>query len=173
MLGYIVAEGRGEADRRLEELARRLTEAGVPLAGAVQVNSGTCAAGDCDMDLVILGSATRVRISQSLGAMSDGCRLDPGGLETAVGLVGATLATAPPRLLIVNKFGRQEAEGRGFRPLIGDALAEGIAVLTAVAPDYLPAFRAFAGGMEEQLPAEGDALLGWARARAGGPVTLE
>ena len=79
-----------------------------------------------------------------------------------MGLVGAALNASPaPRLLIVNKFGRQEAEGRGFRPLIGEALARGTAVVTAVGADYLPAFAEFAGGMEERLAPDEGALFDW------------
>ena len=125
MLGYIVAEGRGAGDLLLAEVAAALRSSGVPLAGAVQVNLDNDPSRKCDMDLHILSGQDVVRISQDLGALSQGCRLDPMGLENAVGLVAAALDKAPA-LLIVNKFGKQELDGRGFRPLIGEALARGI-----------------------------------------------
>lgn len=168
MLGYVIAEERGTADRCLAEVAHRLHAEGVAVAGAVQVNSDRGAVQACDMDLHVIGPARIIRISQSLGALARGCRLDPGGLEQAVGLVEATLdAGDRPRLLIINKFGKQEIDGRGFRPVIGRALAGGVAVLTAVNGAYLPGFRAFAGGMEEEVALDTGAILDWCRRAAG------
>jgi hypothetical protein len=163
MLGYVVSEGRGEGDRLIHAVAMRLRAAGLPLAGAVQTNEDRDPTRKCDMDLHILSGHDVVRISQDLGRLSRGCRLDPAGLERAVGIVGAALA-ARPALLIVNKFGTQEIDGRGFRPLIGEALAEGIPVLTAVNAGNLDAFLAFAEDLAEPLPAEMDAVLAWCRA---------
>lgn len=168
MLGYVLSETPGMADRLLADLAAELRGAGFPVAGTVQINTETAGAARCDMDLQVLTGGRMVRISQRLGPHSRGCRLDPAGLEEAVGLVAEVLAgPARPRLLIVNKFGKQEVEGRGFRPLIGQALAEGIAVLTAVGRGHLAGFEAFAGGLAECLPAEPAALRAWcARAAA-------
>ena len=165
MLGYITADGRGTGDRIIAEIADRLRAEGVPVAGAVQVNLETDPARKCDMDLHILSGTDVVRISQNLGALSRGCRLDPAGLERAVGLVGVALA-ARPALLIVNKFGKQEIDGRGFRPLIGEALAEGIPVLTAVNKGNLDPFLAFADGMAEALEPDVEQVLTWVRAQS-------
>ncbi len=166
MFGYVTTQGeRGEVDRLLADVAECLWREGWPLAGAVQVNSGTCDGGACDMDLRLLDGSGTVRISQSLGPMSDGCRLDPAGLEDAVGRVAAALGAAPPpRILIVNKFGRQEAEGRGFRPVIAEALSAGIPVLSGVAHEHLADFTAFAEGMATELTPRAEAILRWCHA---------
>ncbi|MCV2873937.1 DUF2478 domain-containing protein [Defluviimonas sp. WL0050] len=162
MLGYVIAEGRGAADRVLADLARHLHDEGWPLAGAVQVNSERGEMHPCDMDLHVLAADRMVRISQNLGSLAKGCRLDPSGLEQAVGMVEAALEAQPgPRLLIVNKFGKQEIDGRGFRPVIGRALAAGVPVLTAVNKANLPGFEAFAHGLAESLPLDFDAILDW------------
>lgn len=118
------------------------------------------------MDLHVLAADRIVRISQNLGSLAKGCRLDPSGLEQAVGMVEAAL-DAEPRLLIVNKFGKQEIDGRGFRPVIGRALAAGVPVLTAVNSANLPGFRTFADEMAEPLALDFDAILGWCRRVAG------
>lgn len=168
-LAYVIGEGQGETDRLLAEVAARLQARGWPLAGVVQINTDREAGGPCDMDLAVLGLPERVRISQSLGPGSTGCRLDPEGLETAVGLVAVALAKAKakaPRLLIVNKFGKAEIEGRGFRPLIGEALAAGIPVLTGVKTLNLGGFCDFAGGFETPLETDIDAILRWCDAVA-------
>lgn len=164
MLGYITAEGRGAGDLLIAEVADRLRAQGVSLAGAVQVNLENDPARKCDMDLHILSGTDVIRISQNLGALSSGCRLDPAGLEQAVGLVMAALDLSPA-LLIVNKYGKQEIDGRGFRPVIGEALTRGIPVLLSVSAGNAPAFLDFAGELAERLPAEADSVLAWVAAQ--------
>jgi hypothetical protein len=162
MLGYITGGERGQADLVLAEVALRLRAEGVALVGVVQVNDEFDPSRPCHMDLHILTGTDVVRISQNLGALSKGCRLDPAGLEQAVGLVARALDTGPD-LLIVNKFGRQEADGRGFRPLIGQALAADIPVLTAVNVANRPAFDAFADGLGVALECLPEAILQFCR----------
>lgn len=160
MLGYVVAEGRGAGDLLIAQTAEALRARGVPLAGAVQVNAERDPEYKCDMDLHILSGANVVRISQDLGKLSRGCRLDPAGLESAVGLVAAALEDGPA-LLIVNKYGKQEIDGRGFRPLIGEALARDIPVITAVNAGNLDAFLSFAEDLAERLPEDVEGILDW------------
>jgi len=170
MLGYVVAEEPGAADLLIQDVAERLRKAGVRIAGAVQVNLETDPALKCHMDLHILTGDTVIRISQNLGALSRGCRLDPDGLERAVGLVASALAGGAD-LLIVNKFGKQEADGRGFRPLIGDALAAGIPVLTAVNTGNIDAFGSFAEDMAQRLPLNSQEVANWCLAHLPDPAT--
>ena len=165
MLGYVLAEGRGEADLILADVAGRLEAAGWNLTGVVQINQDHPVPGRaCHMDLAILQGNRRIRISQDLGALAQGCRLDPSALETAVGLVEGALdaeMAGGPRLLIVNKFGKQETEGRGFRPVIGRAMAMGLPVLVAVNSGNMAAFHVFAEGIGAALPADAEAVIGW------------
>jgi len=166
MLGFVtITEEAGAADRLLAETAAALEAQGLRLAGAVQHNLDRGAGRDCDMDLRILGDdGPAIRISQSLGTCSEGCRLDTGALARAVGRAEVALARGAD-LVIVNKFGKQEGYGRGFREFIASALAAGIPVLLAVPSDQLQAFRDFAGDLAEPvMPAE---AIGWCRVRAG------
>lgn len=164
MFAYIQAGDLGGSDRALRAVAEALGAEGLRIAGAVQQNGAAGPEGRGAMALDILGGAAQIRISQDLGALSRGCRLDPEALERAVGLVEAQLA-AGADLLIVNRFGRQEAEGRGFRPTIGAALSAEVPVLAAVGPGYLADFEGFSGGMAEALPAEPARLVAWCRAQ--------
>ncbi|WP_333829048.1 DUF2478 domain-containing protein [Pararhodobacter sp.] len=166
MLGYVIGAQRGAVDLLLSEVAAQLAARGWPLAGVVQINSETDPAAHCDMDLQVLTMENRVRISQRLGPMARGCRLDPQGLEEAVGLVERMLDRGP-RLLLINKFGKAELEGRGFRPVIGRALAEGVPVLTAVNQANLAGFERFSEGMGTALPPDLEAVVDWCLAQAG------
>lgn len=173
MLGYIIADAGGGADRCLADLAHRLAAAGIPVAGVIQTNTERGDGQPDDMDLRIIGTGRVIRISQALGPGSTGCRLNAASLEEAAGLVDAALDGGAPRVLLLNRFGRQEAEGRGFRPLIGRAMGEGVAVLMAVGADYLAAFADFAGGMAERLPTDAERLLDRCCAAAAEPFSPE
>ena len=166
LLGYVIGARRGAVDGLMAEVAARLGAEGWPVAGVVQHNSDTGPATRCDMDLQVIALDTRVRISQRLGPLARGCRLDQQGLEEAVGLVERALDNGP-RLLIINKFGKAELEGRGFRPVIGRALAEGVPVLTAVNAANLEGFEAFSAGLGTPLPPDARAVLDWCRTRIG------
>jgi hypothetical protein len=168
-LGTITGSTPGETDRLLAAVAALLEAGGWPLAGVVQVNSGRPGRRHCDMDLRVLGRSEVIRISQNLGEESRGCRLDPDGLETAVALVEQSLEGAP-RLLILNKFGKAEIEGRGFRAVIGQALAQGVPVLMGVKSLNRPGFETFAEGLAQELPADLDALLDWCRAQVAAEI---
>ncbi|MGG7567176.1 DUF2478 domain-containing protein [Rhodovulum sp. DZ06] len=164
MLAYICVEERGEADRLLVDLAKRLAARGMRLAGAVQTNDEWDPDRACDMNLHVLGEAPRVvLISERLGAEATGCRLNVGALEEVAGLVEAALDGA--ELLIVNKFGKREAEGGGFRPLIAKALEEGVPVLTAAGPTDSVRFLDWAGDMATLV--EPRRMERWALLQAG------
>lgn len=162
-IGYVSLPGRGETDQVLAALAARLQADGQALAGAVQHNIGAedCR---CDMDLQILPDGPVLRISQNLGTGSQGCRLDAAVLETAVVAVAQRLPGAS--LLILNKFGKHEAEGRGFRQMLADAAASGLPVLIGLPDRQRQAFAEFAGDLAEEVaPAR---LHDWALAAIAG-----
>ncbi len=155
-LGYVSVAGRGGCDALLADFVARLEAQGWPLAGTVQTNIDKVDSHHCYMDLRVLPDGPTFRISQDLGAGSKGCRLNPGALEQSVAEVEPRMAGA--RLLVINKFGKHEMEGRGFRPLIGEALAMGVPVLLGVNGLNLPLFLEFAGDMAEALPADAAAI---------------
>lgn len=112
-LGYVVSSSRGEIDPLLADVARHLALRGLRLSGTVQVNTERPGSRHCDMDLTVLPNGPTFRISRNRGNEARGCRLDAGSLETAVAHVAASVDTGAD-LLILNKFGRHEAEGRVF-----------------------------------------------------------
>ncbi|PIV75760.1 MAG: 3-dehydroquinate dehydratase [Rhodobacteraceae bacterium CG17_big_fil_post_rev_8_21_14_2_50_65_11] len=159
-IGYVMSEGRGDVDLVLERFARALMARGVDVAGVVQTNTECGVDRACDMDVRVLPDGPVLRISQDLGPGSRGCRLDAAALEQAVGLVTARLC-ADTRLLIVNKFGKQESEGGGFRALIGTALADGIPVLVGLNALNREAFADYAGEIGQLVGADLETLEAW------------
>lgn len=164
MLGFVtVNDIAGAADRLLADTADRLAAQGLRLAGAVQSNLDRGPDHACDMELRILGDdGPVIRISQDLGNCASGCRLDTGALQQAVGRAEAVLDRGAD-LVIVNKFGRQECHGRGFRDFIAQALTQDIPVLLSVPVEQLQGFHEFAGELAEPvIPAS---MLDWCRSQ--------
>lgn len=159
-LAYVIAPGRGETNQLLAGVADTLKARGVSLAGTVQLDTERAEEFHCDMDVLVLPDGPKIRISQYLGAGSKGCKLNPEALETSVAATEARLAEGAD-LLIVNKFGKQEAEGRGFRNAVGEALARDIPAIIGVSAATVEAFREFVGEAEELAP-NTDAIMAWA-----------
>ena len=160
-IAFVEAQGRGATDSLLVAVAALLGSQGIRLCGAVQHNVANPEHEVCDMDLALLPKGPKLRISQRLGSGARGCRLDPDGLERAVALCAQGLSAG--QVLIVNKFGKHEAEGRGFVPVIAAAIERGLPVLVGVNPLNHGAFHAFADGMAHDLPADPAAIAAWAR----------
>jgi hypothetical protein len=160
-LAYVTARERGATDACLAETVRLLAGSGLRLAGGVQSSLDRPGRDQCDMELTLLPDGPMLRISQDLGALATGCRLDADALETAVAEVQLRLPGA--QALIVNKFGKQEQIGRGFVPLIAQALEAGIPVLVGVNVMNLTGFLEFAGDMGQALPPDAARAAGWLR----------
>jgi hypothetical protein len=145
-------------DDFMAEVSRRLRADGMRLCGLTQENIGKeCAT----MVLVDLGSQDRFGISQYLGACAHGCRLDPHGLAEAGVRLEQGIDEATD-LLIINKFGKAEAEeGGGLRGAVARAMELGVPVLTAVRPPYDAAWAQFHGGYSSALPQDLAAVLAW------------
>jgi len=158
-LGYVSVQGRGQIDLLLADVVTRLEAHGVALAGTVQSNVHRDDRSECDMDLRLLPDGPVVRISIDRGAQARGCRLDAGALEQSVLWVSGALEKA--EFLVVNKFGKQEAEGRGLAGTIAAALERGLPVLVGVNGLNLPAFHEFADGMALELIPDVAGITDW------------
>ncbi len=150
------------ADRALRDVAMTLMERGIRLAGLVQHNTARAGRSRCDMVLEELASGELIGISQDRGPLARGCALDVGQLLGAMQIVRAALDTGPD-LVILNKFGKTEAEGAGFRPLIAEAMEAGLPLLIAVPWRNIESWRLFTGAMArevdlDQLTADGPSL---------------
>lgn len=161
----MIAALAGADDAVMAAVAEALAAAGLRLAGAVQVTDRPAGGARRRMALRLLPDGVELPISQALGTCAAGCTLDPGALAAAAAAVEARLAAGGVDVLVVNKFGREEAEaGRGFRDAIALAAAAGIPVLVGVAPARAGAFAAFAGELAETLPPDPAAARAWALA---------
>ena len=160
-IAFIHARSRGAADDTLRSVAATLRARGYHLAGVLPEPCNGPDRHACDMDLIDLATGARLHISQKLGRHATGCRLDGAAIETAAMVVAGGLAAAPADLFILNRFGKQEATGHGFHPVIVSALERGVPVLVGVNDLNRPAFESFAAGLAVELPDSPRAVLGW------------
>jgi len=163
-IAAVLSDGSAPINAVLAELARRLAGEGRHIAGVLQLMPEGAPPTNCDMTLFVLPDGPRIGISQALGQHATGCRLDHEALEEAAGLVDRSLEGGAD-VLIVNKFGKREGEGAGFRQTIARAVALGIPVLVGIAEAELPSFESFVGDGADVLPASLDHILAWYRAR--------
>ncbi len=131
--------------RVMLRLAPRLSAAGVRCAGFVQRDAPLAEGrSHCDMVLENLATGQRLKISEDRGAFARGCRLDGDVLATAIESA-CEVIHAGAEVLLVNKFGKTEAEGAGFRPVIADAIEVGVPVVIGVPWRNIESWRQFAG----------------------------
>lgn len=114
----------------------------------------------CDTYLENLINGDQLKISQDLGHGARGCKLDNSMLSKLSETAMQDLELAPD-LLIVNRFGRSEAEGGGFREVIGKAISMDIPVLTAVKNEYYHDWKLFSGDLGCELSANTGDTLTW------------
>lgn len=158
-IAYVTLQGRGRTDALIAAVAETLMARGLRLAGTVQSNHDRPDRRKCDMDLRVLPDGPTLRISEDRGELARGCILDSGALEQTVFEVERRLDGAD--ILIVNKFGKRESEGKGLVPVIAEALHRDIPVLVGVNGLNLAAFLAFAGEEIEGLSPCLDSVTAW------------
>lgn len=163
-LAYVTLQGRGRTDELIAQVADLLAKDDVRLAGTVQSNIERPDRRKCDMDLAVLPDGPVVRISEDRGDLARGCMLDSGALEQAVMAVEQRLPGA--QVLIINKFGKRESEGKGLAPIIAEALSMGLPVLVGVNGLNLSSFLAFAGEDVHALPGDAPLIAAWCKANS-------
>jgi hypothetical protein len=155
------------ADRILSELGYALREQQVAVRGLVQRNTFRRDRVKCDMELEELGSGEVFQLSRDRGALAGGCRLDREAIVTAAALIGRGLGDKC-EVLIINKFGRSEAEGSGLREVIAEAVSRGIITVIGVPRRNIEVWEKFADGLFERVDAsDAKSLTRWVRNRTG------
>jgi hypothetical protein len=112
------------------------------------------------MEVEELASGIVLQLSEDRGREARGCRLDRGVLSEAVALVSASLENQP-ELVILNKFDKVEAEGRGFRDTLADAVQLGVPIVIGVPYRNIDQWRAFTEGLAEECFVGSSRLHDW------------
>lgn len=157
---YPDGESNG-ADEVLAEIVNRLLTHKARLAGTIQTNTDDDAGVHCAMTLENLATGEKFDISDNRGKGARGCKLNIPIFEALVGQVLAGIRTEAPDIVIVNRFGKREVEGRGFRDVIADATGRDIPVLVALNEGSRAAWKEFTAGDGAILPATTAAVWRW------------
>jgi len=107
-----------------------------------------------------LSTGRFLQISQDLGAGARSCILDPAALATAAQIVRHAVNDRVD-VIVVNRFGEQEACGRGLRSELAEAAIAGAFVLTALKACHLEAWRDFGGEFAAVLKPKAQAVCDW------------
>ena len=157
-LAALVYERHQDPDRILREFAADLNRRGYRAVGLVQLGHHCTDAPKLSAMLIHTGE--ELQLFRDLGACATGCRLDVGQLLDAGSQVASAIDQGAD-LLIVNRFGRQEREGKGLSYLVEHALSADIPVVIAVPSHRFADWIKFADGMSVKLRCEREALDGW------------
>jgi hypothetical protein len=103
-----------------------------------------------------------IKISLDRGNEARGCRLDPDAFARVDAWIERAVLERVD-LLIINKFGREEARGRGLRPGIAEALIAEIPLVIGVSTQNVCDFLTFVGDCATRLKPEIEAITAWCR----------
>lgn len=147
-----------DPDAILRDFAADLKTQGARVVGLVQ--AGECA--DSSLSAVLVHSGEKLLLAQDFDPAATGCRLDLGRLE-GVGTRVAEALEAGADLLIINRFGKRERDGKGLAFLIDRALGADIPVVIAVSQERFAEWIKYAGDVSVKLACERPALETWWR----------
>lgn len=145
-----------DPDAVLRGFAADLAARGFRAVGMVQ--AGACA--DSSLSAILLPGGETLLLAQDFDPAASGCRLDLARLQKAAERVAEAMAQGAD-VLIVNRFGKRERNGKGLAHLIERALEADIPVVIAVGRDHFTDWIKFAAGMSVKLACERHALDAW------------
>lgn len=154
----LVYEAHQPPDGVLLDFVAGLKAQGLRPVGLVQF--GHHNAGVAELTAMMVHSGQRVDLFQEAAAYTVGRRLDLDKLAAARSAMMAAIDEGAD-LLVVNRFGRQEQQGRGLAHLIEYALGADVPVVVPVPTFRFDDWIAYIEGMCVKLPCQGDALAAW------------
>lgn len=159
-LAALIFADEQQPDPLLGEFASRLMESGHRVLGLVQ--RGHCE-GPATRELfaTLLHNGDDVPLFQDLGSCAMGCKLDVNQLLRAGASISDALTKDGADILIINRFGKLEKEGKGLLFLVEQALSASIPVLIAVPQSHLDDWAEFSGGLGGRLACDTAAIAQW------------
>jgi len=151
-----------DIDAVLSAAVDLLRSNGVRVAGLLQRFGETLPGGKRAMYVEDLSNGERIRLDIPRGREASGCTLDPDGLNRAACALKTAIAQRPD-VLMVNRFGKQEAEGHGMRAELAEAVSSGVPTVVAVSQALIADWEKFVGEPGHLLKPEPDDIVNWSR----------
>jgi len=111
-LGALVYQPHEKPDALLRNFADGLIAQGRRVVGLVQL--GHHCTDEIELSAMMLHTGEQLQLFQDLGTCAKGCKLDVDRLMRAGGEIADQLARSGADLLIINRFGKHEQEGKGL-----------------------------------------------------------
>jgi nucleoside-triphosphatase THEP1 len=151
---------RDDPDRLLLDFTEDLRRSGVRTAGLVQLDSWTGQSDDRAVRTVLLSTREVIPVAHERNLAAPGCGLDCRKLASIAKIIGAAIQEGAD-LVVINRFGKLEATGKGLIELIQQAADADVPVLIAV-PEYrFAGWVKYSAGMSVRLPCRRAALDRW------------
>jgi len=161
-IGAVVYDDGLFGDALIAQCATDLVASGYRLGGVVHSNTHRHGRRRCDIYVKDLLGGDEIKISLDRGNEARGCRFDPDAFARINAWVERAVLERVD-LLIINKFDREEAHGRGLRPAIADALIADIPLVIGVSTRNLCDFLTFIGDSATRLRPNIEAITAWCR----------
>jgi hypothetical protein len=152
-LAALVYAEPDEPDRLLREFVQDLTTRGYRVVGLLQTRLD-----DGGAAVTVLPTGETIALAQRRGPLS--ARPTPCDLAEAAARIDALIQPGAD-LVVINRFGKLEAEGAGLIDEIARALGSDIPVLVAVPEFRFSEWLSFCRGMGVKLPCRSGSLQGW------------
>lgn len=159
-LAALVYRSGEDPDGVLRDFSRALIAQGRRVVGMVQART------DCLISATLLPTGETIELSQALGRYSQSCALDTNRLaQVAVHVQNGIIAGSD--LVVINRFGKLEAQGKGFLDELAQAVAADTPVVIAVPQHRFEDWLRFSGGMSVKLACCLSSLHRWWNAVSG------
>lgn len=153
-----------DVDPVLAAAVATLSRAGSRIGGLLQQAGAPISASKREMLLRVLrpdgGEKDMIRLSDARGPGVQGCVLDVDALARAAMRLRAAIESGPD-LLVVSRFGKEEAAGGGLRAELADAVLAGLPLLVPVRVTRLSAWWDFIGAPTRTLRPRHDEIVAW------------
>lgn len=147
-------------DALMADVVGCLEKRGLRLSGAIQTVSEGPGCDRRSLRLRALNDDWEIPILQDRGALATGCRLDYGSMVDVCARIDAAFGKETD-LMVLNRFGRAEAEGGGLRQVLQRCVEADLPTLIAVRSDYISDWTAFHGGLAQTLSPDLTSVLAW------------
>jgi hypothetical protein len=159
-VGVLPYDPHVAVDAILADAVHRIRARGISVGGLLQRTGDCLSNGRLSIWLDDVGTGETLRLDQPRGPGAKDCIVDPDALAQATNLLRQAIETAP-RLIVINRFGYAESEGKGMLAEIADAAISGAVVLIAVRSARLDSLERFLGGPATVLQPSAAAIADW------------
>ena len=143
----------------LAACAAALQADGLRVAGLLQRYGDPIGLKRREIFVVVLPTGETLRLDERRGSGAEACILDGDVLTRLAVAFQAGGRTRPD--VMIGRFGKEEAAGRGLRREIADVLMDGTPLMVSVRRALLPAWQDFLQASGSVLKPELTALLHW------------